>query len=228
MKGETIDVIGKTFGYMTALSVFRKTHPRIATRTEKWVKCRCVCGTEKDVWFYNLTKNVIKSCGCKSISLRPQNNSKRTGDMHSMRQTLESIKTRCRNKKSANYKNYGGRGIRLSDDFNDFETWYAYVSTLPLYEKRKELGLTLDRINNDLGYEVGNLRWATAKEQRNNMRPIIYKKRPYKPRQISIEVQSKILSIFGTDSWVGYQDTAKKLGIGKTVVWNVVKNSQQL
>lgn len=226
MKEQTNDtrLHGKTFGYLTVLSVFRKTHPRINTRTEKWVKCRCVCGTEKNVWFYNL-KNT-KSCGCKTISLRPQNNSVRTEDMHSMRQTWESIKTRCRNPRASNYKYYGGRGITLSDQFNNFEAWYSYVSTLPSYEKRKELRLTLDRINNNVGYEIGNLRRATAKEQRKNSRPIVFTKKPYKPRKASIEIQERILSIFGTDEWQGYKGTAKKLGVGKTVIWNVIKNRQ--
>jgi len=65
---------------------------------------------------------------------------------------------------------YGGRGITFSKLFNTYEKWYAYVSCLPLFDKRVELNLTMDRVHNDYGYEPMNLRWATLSQQNKNRR----------------------------------------------------------
>ena len=79
----------------------------------------------------------------------------------------KSIKTRCYNPNVAAYKNYGGRGITMSDEFlNDSAAFCEYLDSLPGWAP----GMTLDRIDNSKGYEVGNLRWATYSTQNRNKR----------------------------------------------------------
>jgi hypothetical protein len=71
---------------------------------------------------------------------------------------------RCYNKKDSNYFRYGGRGIEVSKDWLSFETFFDEMKDSYKY------GLTLDRIDNNKGYSKGNCRWASHKQQSNNMR----------------------------------------------------------
>ena len=76
------------------------------------------------------------------------------------------MKQRCNNPKATAYKNYGGRGITICDEWqNSFQAFYDYVSKLPHYG---EPGYSLDRIDNDGNYEPGNVRWTTMLVQQNN------------------------------------------------------------
>lgn len=76
---------------------------------------------------------------------------------------------RCLNPNSKSYASYGERGIRVCDEWTEDPLLFAeYIMTLDNYESRKELKLTLDRKDNNKGYEPGNLRWATKEQQNQN------------------------------------------------------------
>jgi hypothetical protein len=75
-----------------------------------------------------------------------------------------SMKTRCFNPRHPSYLDYGGRGITVSEPWLIFENFYADMGDPPD-------DWSLDRINNDGGYEPSNCRWATASMQRLNQRP---------------------------------------------------------
>ena len=128
-------------------------------------KCVCECGNEIIVKSQHLINGNTKSCGC----LRKINHTKK----HNLRNTehyseWKGMKNRCANPNNTAFKNYGGRGITVCDEWkNDFEAFYNYVSKLPHFN---EIGYTLDRINNDGNYEPNNVRWATRKQQRANQR----------------------------------------------------------
>ena len=81
------------------------------------------------------------------------------------------IKSRCNNPNDKDFYKYGGRGIKLCDEWflypDGFLNFFEHVSQLPHFG---ESGYTLDRINNDGNYEPGNVRWATYKEQTANRR----------------------------------------------------------
>lgn len=76
------------------------------------------------------------------------------------------MKERCYNKNAANYRNYGGRGISICNDWlNSFESFRNWA-----IENGYSDSLSIDRINVDGNYEPPNCRWATQKEQNNNKR----------------------------------------------------------
>lgn len=79
----------------------------------------------------------------------------------------ERMKRRCYDNKFDSYPYYGGRGITVYEPWhNDYEAFLAHVG------KRPSSGHSLDRIDNDKGYEPGNVRWATSLEQKNNRRNV--------------------------------------------------------
>lgn len=75
------------------------------------------------------------------------------------------MRMRCINEKLIEYKNYGGRGITVCDEWNDYQTFRDWAMN-----NGYEFGLTLDRINNDREYSPDNCRWATRSEQMCNTR----------------------------------------------------------
>lgn len=80
----------------------------------------------------------------------------------------DSIKYRCNNPHYPRWKDYGGRGIKICDEWaSNFQAFFDYVSALPHFG---EPGYSIDRINNDGNYEPGNVRWATRTEQNRNRR----------------------------------------------------------
>lgn len=97
----------------------------------------------------------------------------RPGNRH-LRQTLEPeywawvrMKRRCYQPRYKGYKNYGGRGIRVCDEWR--EDYFAFLSHVGRKPSPKH---SLDRINNDGHYEPGNVRWATWDVQSNNRRNV--------------------------------------------------------
>jgi hypothetical protein len=98
----------------------------------------------------------------------------KNGLTHGMYYTPEyavysNAKTRCCNQSDPGYESYGGRGIEFR--FKSFEEFYAHIGPRPSSKH------SLDRIDNNGHYEVGNVRWASKKEQANNRRTAVRRKR---------------------------------------------------
>lgn len=104
-----------------------------------------------------------ESCGCLNKDLVAAIHKKHGMYLSPIYGIWQSMVDRVKNKKNHNYHNYGGRGITVCDKWLTFEGFYEDMGDRPE-------GLTLDRIDNDLGYCKENCHWVTQKEQCNNTR----------------------------------------------------------
>lgn len=133
---------------------------------------RCDCGTEKLVAFTELLKGTTASCGCLKNEMCADlgRASKTHGEGGLGHRTAEykiwvSMKARCNNPRHIYFNNYGGRGIKVCERWQaSFENFLADIGRRPSAE------LSLDRIDNDRGYEPGNVRWADRATQARNSR----------------------------------------------------------
>lgn len=85
---------------------------------------------------------------------------------HKFYSTWDSMMQRCNNPNCTNYKNYGNRGIKVSEEFKNCKTFIDYIESLPNYSDDKQI----DRIDNEKGYERNNLKWSDRTEQNLNKR----------------------------------------------------------
>ena len=127
---------------------------------------RCECGNIKMINIHNVEYGRVKSCGC----LFKEGNNKKHGDKNErLYHIWKSMRERCNTPSCRSYYNYGGRGIGICsewDDYLNFKNWAINNG----YSK----DLTIDRINVDGNYEPSNCRWVTMKQQGNNKRTNVF------------------------------------------------------
>ena len=157
------DITGQRFGRLIAK---QPTNQRQNGHIV-WL-CTCDCGNMRYVNGNNLCSGNTQSCGCiqEEINRNGGINKKHGMTGTSIYKIWHDMTQRCENRNSQAYKNYGGRGITVSEEFHDFQIWHDHIGPRP------DPGYTQDRINNDGNYERGNIRWATRKVQNNNRRPM--------------------------------------------------------
>jgi hypothetical protein len=126
--------------------------------------CECDCGTIKTLSKGSLTSGSSSSCGC----LRKESTGNRART-HGKTNTLAYVSwlgiiKRCYNPNEPAYKNYGGRGITVCEEWkNSFENFLHDMGPRPL-------GISIERIDNNGNYNKNNCVWASRKTQNRNSR----------------------------------------------------------
>ena len=150
------DLTGQRFGRQVAI----KPVGINKYRNYLWL-CKCDCGNEHIVASGKLVQGKSRSCGCLANDMHIKQLEKHgitTGGKPRTFNIWNGMKARCLNPKSISFKNYGGRGILICDEWLLFENFHNWAMASGYDDE-----LTIDRINNDGNYEPSNCRWENAK-----------------------------------------------------------------
>lgn len=98
--------------------------------------------------------------------------------LHPLYKTWRGMMQRCYTESHIGYPNYGGRGIAVCDEWHDVTTFIDWIER---NLGQRPAGCTLDRIDNDRGYEPGNLQWSTARDQTLNRRDVAHSRGSARP-----------------------------------------------
>ncbi len=123
----------------------------------------CKCGETKVIRASDVIAGRQKSCGCLSVTHGAARGGKVTPEYMSWRAMLQ----RCEDPNATGYENYGGRGIKVCERWHDFAAFFADMGNRPSPDH------SIDRLENDLGYEITNCRWATTLEQNQKKRSLV-------------------------------------------------------
>lgn len=170
MNARIKDRTGDKFGRMEVVS-FAYTK-----KGDAYWLCKCDCGNEKVVLGRNLLASKTKGCGCLMKEHRSEWGRSEHNKTHGLTKekfygVWKGMKTRCTNEKCAAYKYYGGRGIKLSDEWMDFNNFKNDMFESYIKHRKDNNGdTTIERVDVNGGYNIQNCTWATNAEQQKNKR----------------------------------------------------------
>lgn len=120
----------------------------------------CDCGAIATYPLSRVLNGKFKShCGCKTDHGTHRKHGMRDSPEYS---SWQAMKSRCLNPNDKDYSRWGGAGVTVSPAWaQSFEEFFAHIGPRPA-------GTTLDRIDTMRGYEIGNVRWATPRQQQRN------------------------------------------------------------
>lgn len=147
------DLTNQRFGKLVVISRVENT----SNGKAKWL-CRCDCGNNTIACGVNLKNGHTKSCGCYSRKHGYARKERLYNIWVGMRQ-------RCRDKNADNWKHYGGRGISVCKEWDEYPTFRLWALSNG-YDETK----SIDRIDVDGNYCPENCRWADSTQQNNNAR----------------------------------------------------------
>ncbi len=157
---------GQIYGYLTVIK--RSNDVYLSGYHPRWI-CRCKCGRKTLVFPTSLIRGRSTSCGCRrkevSSIFRLKHGEARKGKNTREYRCWAHIKGRCENSNDGAYKNYGGRGITICEQWQSFEQFLQDMGRCPK-------GFSIERVNNNGNYEPSNCKWIPLSEQAKNKRNV--------------------------------------------------------
>jgi hypothetical protein len=152
---------GEQHSYLTVDYTVRESYGK---SNATMAYCHCRCGKEVKVLFTHIVTHIRLSCGCLQ-GVKHDLPYHKTNYAKKIRTRTYNIwagmKQRCLNPKHTVYDLYGGRGVVICDTWMEYSNFLSDMGEAPL-------GMSIDRIDSNLGYCKDNCRWATQKTQNNN------------------------------------------------------------
>lgn len=185
--------IGTRFGRLVVTE--KHLGKRSDGRNRTMASARCDCGAEIVTPIYNLKSGNTTSCGCyhrEVVQKTMTTHGNTVGGRTRLYRIWKAMKQRCTNPNAANYRWYGGKGIKVCVEWeNDFDVFLAWALAHGYAD-----GLELDRKDSDQDYSPANCRWLTKLDNIHN-----------KKRYLTPELDQRI------------QDEALRRGIS---VWDLI------
>lgn len=169
---KTQNLVGQRFGRLIVIERYI-----CDGKQPKWL-CQCDCGNEKIVFGTHLKQGTTKSCGCLGKEMAPERGRKSKLGERSLKHgdfgtrlygVWTAMKRRCQNPNVKHYKDYGGRGILVCSEWQEYIPFKEWAMSSGYKE-----GLSLDRIDVNGNYEPSNCRWVTMFEQEQNRRNTVH------------------------------------------------------
>lgn len=164
------DLTGRKFNRLTVIDRASDIVEKNGRKRAAW-NCVCDCGAKVIVRGYNLKKGNIKSCGCYKADRNRNYFTKHGCAGDRLYKVWQDIKKRCYNPNYKQFKDYGGRGIKMCDEWlNDFTAFRDFALSNGYSYTAKFGETTIDRINPNGNYEPSNCRFVSMQVQNKNKR----------------------------------------------------------
>lgn len=154
---------------------------------EKFYLCRCECGKTGRVSRNNLLQGISKSCGCLRTEMIVARSTTHGGYHDPEHRVWATMLNRCSNEKYREYRYYGGKGVKVSDEWKLYENFKKDMGDRPTPKHQ------IDRKDSNLGYSKENCHWVTALDNNRNRSTTVFVE--YGDKRITLKELSEITGV---------------------------------